>query len=75
MSHSKHKHCHQHCWAYCSHCNVWYCTVEGCDAERRDYHYPYVPNPWRRPYPYVPYQPYWDTTGNIGFSAESCNHK
>ena len=79
MGNHKHKHCHQHIWAYCSHCNVWYCTVDGCDAERPGYCYT---NPWIKPYIPYPYPntPYWGTstdvdTGNISFSSEPCSHR
>lgn len=77
MGNHKHEHCHQHIWAFCQHCNVQYCTVEGCDAERSGYCYP---NPWIRPYTPYPNIPYWtwnnNNTGNVSFSSETvCNHR
>ena len=60
----KHEDCHTHIWAYCSHCQVYYCTVPGCDAERKYLPYqPYTPykpyRPWQPAQPYVaPYNPW-----------------
>lgn len=59
-NHNKHIHCHTHHWAYCCHCNVYYCTVEGCNAEER---HNWI-RPWQ-PYPYPYYYPnqWWDSSG------------
>ncbi len=77
---SNHKHCHTHTWAFCEHCQGYYCSQEGCDEEYRCI-YPYQPqpSPWKRVYapPYT-----WDTydtfvsggTAKFGDSVTFCSH-
>ena len=84
-----HKHCHTHDWEYCSHCQIYYCSVEGCDEERSSlpdwtyypqpwYPQPWTPQPWQ-PYPYVTWPPNttypttWETTSGSD-SVTSCSH-
>ena len=80
--HKKHDHCHTHTWVWCSHCQVYYCNVDGCDEERRTYTYPWQPyRPWT-PYqswvsPYNPWIQPWtwgNNTSGTYVSDAGCSH-
>ena len=69
MTH-KHENCHVHQWQACHACQVYYCTVPGCEEEKSMGYLAPWRWPWVTPQPYQPYQPYnpWlydtNTTGN-----------